>query len=297
MFKKLELCDKNVFDSFLTDYPFFIYDYSFTNLYLWKDLCGIEYNIIYDCLVIKVTNSEIGPCFMAPVSKEPLDDLALKKIVTFLASINSNPYLFVTIDTNFSERLKKIFKEELHIEADLDNFDYIYNGNKLKTLKGKKLSKKRNHYNKFKTSYNYELKSIDDQLTICDVLAFSDTWYNKKSNKTKELVYENNAIGNLLINKNALNLDALALYVDNKVVGFTIGEKVSKDMAIIHVEKCDIEYDGSYTFLNKNFIEMFYPDIPYINREEDMGLPGLRKAKLSYYPERLEKKYFASLKI
>jgi uncharacterized protein len=117
----------------------------------------------------------------------------------------------------------------------------------------------------------------------------------KKNSDDKYLYYELEGIKELCSNMKLLNLKALAVYVDDEISGFTIGEKMNEDTAIIHIEKGLPNIDGIYTFINKYFVENYLSDVKYINREQDLGLEGLRKAKKSYRPVKMGKKYCINL--
>ncbi|MTK14197.1 MAG: DUF2156 domain-containing protein, partial [Clostridiaceae bacterium] len=92
-------------------------------------------------------------------------------------------------------------------------------------------------------------------------------------------------------NNSILNFEGMVVFIDNKVSAFTIGEKVNKDMAIIHIEKADSDIRGLYNFINKTFVDAYFSDVPFINREQDLGIEGLRSAKESYIPIKLAKKF------
>ena len=153
----------------------------------------------------------------------------------------------------------------------------------------KKYHKKKNHYNSFINSYNYTIKSINDEKSILDCLNLLKKWHKNKNILCEELLCETKEITNLLYNLDFLNLKTIAVYVNNNLAGFSIGE-ILNDTAIIHIERCDIKYKGIYAFINREFINKEFRSTKYINREEDCGYPGLRKSKLSYHPINLLKK-------
>ena len=126
--------------------------------------------------------------------------------------------------------------------------------------------------------------------TIQDCIKTAKEWCNKSDCKGY-LLYESKAIEELLKNKASLDFEGMLVYVNDKLSAFTIGEKVTEDMAIIHIEKADTTINGLYTFINKSFVEANFSAVSLINREQDLGIEGLRKAKLSYQPIKLEPKY------
>ncbi|WP_195963857.1 phosphatidylglycerol lysyltransferase domain-containing protein, partial [Clostridium cuniculi] len=170
-----------------------------------------------------------------------------------------------------------------------DTFEYIYLTNDLLNLEGKKYHQKKNHYNSFINSYDYTVTSIDSEEKIKDCLKLLSNWHSKRTSLCEELQIETKEITDLLYNLNYLNLYSICVYVKKSLVGFSIGE-ILNDTAIIHVERCNIDYKGIYAFINREFIKREFSKTKYINRQEDCGCPGLRKSKLSYKPLYLLKK-------
>lgn len=117
----------------------------------------------------------------------------------------------------------------------------------------------------------------------------------KNDTKDKHLLYELQSIRDMCYNMDVLGLKGMGLYINGEIAGFSIGEKFSDNMAIIHIEKANKDLRGAYTFVNKAFVENYFSDIPIINREQDLGIEGLRKAKLSYSPLDFEKKYMVDI--
>ena len=164
--------------------------------------------------------------------------------------------------------------------------DYVYESEKLATLSGKKLHSKRNHVNKFKIVYadrwSYEPIS-EDNLEECVQTGLK--WRNENGCEEDE---EKNA--ELCVTLNSLRLfkelDLVggALRVDGKIIAFTIGEPLSEDTFVVHIEKALGEIEGAYTMINQQFVQHACMDYKYVNREEDTGSEGLRKAKRSYRP-------------
>ncbi|WP_207752944.1 DUF2156 domain-containing protein [Clostridium yunnanense] len=295
-FKTLELSDKDIFQKYLKDYKFSTYEYSYLTLYLWKNLFKVEFGFCQGALIIKKTEKHTGTYFMEPIG---YTNDNLRSIINELINIKKDDSnirtLFRDIEENFLIKLKELYGEELVIEEDEDNFDYIYETEKLATLSGKKLHSKKNKYNQFVKSYKYEIRDIRDEKVIEDCIAFETKWNIEKDQLDEQLVIEEQGVKEVLENLESLNAIGIAVYVDDEIVGFTIGEIVNDNMAIIHIEKGNIDYQGIYAFINRSFVSEYLGDIKYINREEDRGIPGLRKAKLAYQPIRLERKYIVNI--
>ncbi|MGY0374753.1 DUF2156 domain-containing protein [Clostridium sp. JNZ J1-5] len=294
-FKKLTLEDKELFKKYINPYKFLSCEYSFTTLYIWKDACEIQYAIYKDALIIKKKDFEGNYHFMQPLGYREED---LQDILEYLAQYkkeNNMDYVFKDLEEDFIEKVKALCAEEqyMYIEEDRDNFDYLYEAEKLIKLSGKKLHGKKNHYNFFVKEYNYEVKEIEEEV-IDDVIEAAEKWYVENNNDDKMLYYEMKSIEDLANNMSLFNLKGIAVYVDGKVAAFSLGEKLNDKLAVIHIEKGDMNYRGIYSFINKTFIDMCFSDVKIINREQDLGIEGLRKAKLSYHPIKLEKKFIVS---
>ncbi|MCM0649859.1 phosphatidylglycerol lysyltransferase domain-containing protein [Clostridium swellfunianum] len=288
-FKPLNLEDKITFDKYLKPYTFSTCEYSFTNLFIWRKGLDVQYCIINDVLIIKKMDFHGYYHFMQPIGYRKEN---LKEIIEVLMSYQKEHemnYLFKDAETSFVHDVKEIFGDKFIIEEDRDNSDYIYDSSKLSSLSGKKLHGKKNHYNNFIKNNTYHTELINEQ-NIEDCLKAACEWC-KQNDCKGYLKYELKAIQELLTNSNKLDFIGMAVYVNDILSAFTIGEKVNDDMAIIHIEKASANINGLYAFVNKTFVETCFSDIPFINREQDLGKEGLRKAKLSYYPVKLEPKY------
>jgi hypothetical protein len=295
-FKTLELSDKDIFEKYIKDYKFSTYEYSFLTLYLWKNLFKVEFGFFDEVLIIKKTESHTGTYFMEPIGyKEDNLKTVIDELLKIKQEDSNIKALFRDIEESFLIKLKELYGERITIEEDEDNYDYIYESEKLISLSGKKLHSKKNKYNQFIKTYDYEVKDIRDKAVIDDCIEFEAKWNLDKNNLDDQLVIEEQGIRSVLENLQVLNAIGMAVYVQGEIAGFTIGEIVNKEMAIVHIEKGDVSYQGIYAFINKTFVEQYLSEINYVNREEDRGVAGLRKAKLAYHPVRLERKYIVNI--
>jgi hypothetical protein len=296
IFKKLSLEDKNIVDKYIYPYKFLSCEYSFTSLYIWKDACDIQYTIYKEALILKKRDFDGNYHFMQPLgySKEDLGEI-IEKLKDYREE-NPMKYLFKDLEESFIEEFNILLNEknDFYIEEDRDNFDYLYEAKKLMTFSGKKLHSKKNHYNSFTKTYNYEVVEINDEKVINDVSDAAQKWYEETEEKDIKLYYELLAIKDIINNMNLLNLKGIAVYVDGKIAAFSIGESLSEELAVIHIEKGDKNINGIYSFIAKTFIDKCFNNSEIINREQDMGIDGLRKSKMSYYPLKLEKKFILS---
>lgn len=290
-FKPITIDDKIVFDKYLNKYNFNTCEYSFTSLIIWKEGCDVQYTIYDNALIIKKKDFNENYYFMQPLGYTASN---LKNIIKELLKYkeeHSMPYLFKDLEQTFLDELKEIYGDNIHIKADIDNFDYIYDSDKLINLSGKKLHSKKNHYNYFVKNYDYKVKDFSEPGVKDDIKKAAEIWYEENNKGDKHLFYELKGIKEIVENMDILNLNAMAVYVDNRIAAFTIGERVNNNMGIIHIEKGTSSIRGIYTFVNKTFVQNYLADVKYINREQDLGIPGLRKAKKSYHPIKMGEKY------
>lgn len=288
-FKPLDLEDKDLFDKYLKPYPFLTCEYSFTNLFIWRKGLDIQYAVINDAIIIKKKDFHNHYHFMQPIGYKKEN---LKEIVDTLIELKGEynlDFLFKDVETPFLEDLNSIYGDKFQIEEDRDNFDYIYESSKLISLSGKKLHSKKNHFNNFIKNNSYYTVPITQDI-ICDCMKAAREWC-EKNEADNYLLHELESIQELLKNRTKLDFIGMAVYVDNKLSAFTIGEKMNDNLAIIHIEKADAEINGLYAFINQSFVEQYFSDVPYINREQDLGIEGLRRAKTTYQPIKLEPKY------
>ena len=184
--------------------------------------------------------------------------------------------------------------EKYQVDEQEDARDYLYDGRAMRTLAGKKLHKKKNHLNAFRKEYEgrYEycrLCCSDSQ----DVWQFLDRWREQKGDDVEEhLDYEVEGIHEILHNCSTLNAHMGGVYIDGRLEAFSIGRfNTLENMALIHIEKANPAFRGLYQFINQQFLVHEFPDAALVNREDDLGLEGLRRAKMSYNPVGFARKY------
>lgn len=292
-FKALQLEDKELFDSYIKRCKFLTSEYSFISLFIWRKVFDTQYCIFKDTLIIKKKSKEFGSFFMQPIGYKDEDLIEIVETLIEYKKANNMEYLFRNVETPFLEELNRVSDNKFEIGIEENNFDYIYESENLINLSGRKFSSKRNHITRFVNNYNYRVEEINKN-NIPECISAAKQWC--LANNCDGLIsYETESIITMLNNYDILNFHGIVVYVDDKISAFTIGEKVSDEMAIIHVEKAFSEVHGLYPFINRTFVEKFFKDIKFINREDDMGIEGLRKAKQSYHPYKLEYKQTVNL--
>ncbi len=294
-FKILEKNDKPIFDKF---YQAGYYENAyacFTGLYMWRKLgntrWAIEDDIIYLC-------SEWHGKFSAfqPLCTREKIPTAITKIIEMFKECGQNEVRFVGLEKFFIEELAKYPDANFEISSDRNNSDYVYLAQDLINLSGRKFHGKKNHLNQFYKDYPHA-----EYLPItCEIIPqcreVLKNWYEMHENPDDIFVgQENKAIQEILDNFKDFKLKGGAILLGGKIVAFTFGEKLNSDTAVIHVEKADPTIRGAYTAINQNFIAHEWANMTYINREEDMGLEGLRQAKESYRPVKMIEKFSAKI--
>lgn len=292
--KKLEKKDKPIFDKFYLARYYESAQYTFTNLFMWREMLNLRW-AMEDEIIFTVTEWQGKSAVWQPIGAKEKMPHAIKKIIDEFGK----EFFFVGLEKNFVEDLENYPDAEFEIKSDRDNFDYVYLAEDLINLSGRKYHGKKNHLNSFRKDFpSAEYLPITSEI-IPKCRDELNRWYelHKKNNPEDPFIYyEQAAVHEILDNFDDFQLKGGAILLGGKVVAFTFGEPLNSDTAVIHVEKADPEVRGAYTAINQNFVAAEWKDMTYINREEDMGLEGLRQAKESYRPVKMIEKFNARLK-
>lgn len=289
-FRDIQLTDKPVFDRYFLTRRYEQSACTFTNLFMWRKWYNIYWAEVDGYLCIKAAYNEVD--YILPPFGDPQGYRAImEKLMSHFAE-TGHPFLMKAATPDVVELLEGFFPGKFQIIPDRDNFDYIYAAEDLIHLKGKNYHTKKNHLNSFKRLYSdYEYKPLTQELVL-DCINYATEWCVQNGcDKDPSLALERNAIQEALLNFEQLAFQGGVLYVNGKVVAFTMGEKLNADTAVIHVEKANFEMRGVYQAINQMFCAHAWSDMQFINREEDMGLDGIRKAKESYFPVKYIEKY------
>lgn len=256
-------------------------------LFLWKDYYKQEIAFFEDLAFIKLGREE--KVFLLPFGKD------IKKGVTILKEYckkENIPLCFLAAEGERLDAFNSIFSEEFSQTESRDDFEYLYLSEKLINLSGKAFHSKRNHISAFTKKNDWCYKSLSQEI-LPDIFKMSDEWLSLASDNPEQtsLISENKAIKELLPNFEALGIKGGGIYVDGKLIAFTFGSKINDKVFDVQVEKALPQFRSAYTLINNQFVKNELSSFKYINREDDMGIEGLRKAKLSYHPEILLKKY------
>ena len=293
-FRKLELKDKEIFQQYT--YGYINQEASFANIMMWNGgYFDAEYTICCDSLIINFSNLNGKNRFSMPYGKSENVLCAVESMCDYCKNIGID---YNVIDGNeaFCKMVEECGLYDIQYNQNRDYQEYVYLSERLATLSGKELHSKKNHVNKFRSLYNYKFVPMDTSVTD-ECIRLAGTWLDKKyEGNVKAYELELNSLITAMENFEYFNLIGGVLYVEDKIAAFTVGEERSSDTALIHIEKADINYKGAFAAVNCEFANMLSEKYKFLNREEDMGIEGLRKAKLSYKPEFLTDKYRCTIK-
>lgn len=256
---------------------------TFSNVYLWSRFYVVEFAIEEDILLFKCGEGE-HLFFDFPFCAKEKIRRGIELIRAYCEANGLPIRIGLVTPENFAV-LEELYPGEFEINYNRDSADYVYETEKLASLSGKKYHGKKNHVNKFlRTNPDWSYESItEDNLEECFQMALK--WRNLNGCEDDE---EKNAEICVTMNSlrlfKELDLRGGMLKVNGEVVAFTIGEPVSEDTMVVHIEKAFADLDGAYPMINQQFVQHEAMDYKYVNREEDLGEEGLRQAKLSYRP-------------
>lgn len=254
-------------------------NYTFANLVGWQFWFNTEVCVLKDAVVLRF-NINGERAYMVCTAREVSTDL----LMSLLDDSGGNLTLFGLEDLQAESLLLPKTDFEIAIEPRRNQFDYIYLRSDLSALHGGKLKAKRNHVNRFIAEYpNFVYQPlIPEFFDQCSLL--TDKWKEDRDSDDT-IVAERRAMETVFAHWDALDMIGGCIFIDGRMVAFTYGAAVTTDTIDVCVEKADRNVDGAFSIINQQFAEHLPDQFVYVNREEDMGLPGLRKAKMSYHPE------------
>ncbi len=271
VFRPVTLEDKTLFDSYLSRYPQETSEYSFATIFAWAELYHTLFAEYKEHLLISFRG--LQDCHLglaAPVGPHP--EKIMKEGITGFTK-----YCW--------ERIPDALKEKItcpvRFHEDRDNADYIYLLKDLRELPGRKYDGKRNFIRKCETLAP-EVKPLFPDM-ILDAIQIQEAWLAKKSHDPSA-TQESTALIKALENFDELHLSGIGVFIEGRLAGFAVGEELNPTTFVEHYEKADGSYSGIYPFLLRAFARSLPEKYLYLNREEDLGIPGLRKAKMSWHP-------------
>jgi len=294
-FKEININSKKELDPYFDIVDYEACEYCFATLYLWQHVYKTRYYIGEDFAVIMAENEGNTFSILPLATKEKLPEV-IDFVVKYFTK-EGKKVCFRGVTKEVVQVLNENYLEQFEYTEERDLFDYVYDGESLRTLAGRKNQKKRNHINAFlkdyEGRYEYRLLNEDD---FEDCLNLLKEWMiNKEEHNEFDEGMDDESIGIKKIFDNyeylKERLKIAGIYIDGKLEAFTMGELINSNMALIHIEKANPNIRGLYPYINQQFILNEFENVEFVNREEDLGIPGLRKAKLSYHPIKFVEKY------
>lgn len=292
-FKPVQAEDIDKLTPFFGKRPNKTCDSVFLDSFIWREYYNVRY-AVSDGKAIQWLMTMDGEDHSAmPICAE--EDLShyFYEMVEYFNTVLHKPFKIYLADEEAVQALG-LDPEKFEVTEQEDLKDYLYDGDAMRKLSGRKLHKKKNLVNSFMKNYDgrYEYRRLccSDRL---DVWNFLDHWREQKGENVEEhLDYEVEGIHEILKNCRSLSVRMGGIYIDGKLEAFSIGSYNDYEkMAVIHIEKANPEFNGLYQFINQQFLIHEFPDAELINREDDLGLEGLRQAKMSYNPIGFARKY------
>lgn len=293
IFNSFHIQNKALFQQYLQDGGR-VCEHAFANLFAWQLGFGNRWTVCHDRLIVRSSTDAPGE----PKKYMLLPDVRTPHLPEIIRQIQEDadeyPFCLARMSEEDKHYLECLFPDRFMFDNHRDDMDYVYDAQVFKTFKGRKLAAKRNHVNKFKSLYQYHYEELTPDL-FEGCLRLERQWRAEQHDDTDLLEAEERAIRNFFAHYRDLDLIGGALYVEGTLAAFTFGSPINNNTFDIHIEKADVRYEGVFPMMSHLFAQQLPTQYQYVNREEDLGLPGLRQSKLSYHPLRLEPKFSARL--
>lgn len=269
-------------------------EYSFVNLNIW----GRQRVAFLDGFMVLFSQYDRMSIYPFPLGSgdiKPVLDAIIRD-----ARERGIPFRLSSMTQEHCALVEQLYPGQFHFHVGRDNFDYVYRIGDLASLSGKRYQSKRNFANRFQLNHPEARLIPLDSSTLDIARGLVKAWCDAKRESDPDLDFhlEQVALERAFSQWDALQLEGLLLMEGEQCLAMTVGSRLSENTFDIHFEKALDGVDGAYAFINRSFaryLQEKYPEVEYLNREDDMGIPGLRKAKLSYHPDHLVEKYWARL--
>ena len=254
-------------------------NYTFANLVGWQFWYDTEVCVLENAVVLRYT-FDGQRSYMVCISEA----LSLELIEALFDDNNGDLTLMGLEDSQVAQLSMVKGQWSISVEPDRDQYDYIYRRTDLETLHGRHLDAKRNHIRRFRAEHpDFEYRPLTPE-SFDECRRLTEIWQEGKDT-SDTIDVEKQVMETIFSNWDALGMTGGSIFVDGRMVAFTYGSAVTIDTLDVCVEKADRHVEGAFAIINQQFAEHLPEQYIYLNREEDMGIPGLRQAKLSYHPE------------
>jgi len=292
-FQDITIKDKEWIDPLLKLSPRGSLEYNFTTTFVWRNIYGFQAARMDDYFLLRA--GTCNPSYLFPAGTGPLDPVI--RALQEDARQAGVPLTFNTVLPDGKAMLEAFYPGKFAFEFWRDGADYLYETQALATLAGKKLGAKRNHIHRFlENNPDWQYEPLT-QRNLNEARIMNTAWCIQNGcAEDMAISDEYCAVESAIRHFDELGLSGGLIRAGGKVIAFSIGDPLSDDTFIVHFEKAYSEIQGAYPMINQQFVLHHCMDYPFVNREEDAGVEGLRRAKLSYNPLRLVEKYTATLK-
>lgn len=264
--------------------------FALSNIFYWNFKCKLKFAIVDEVLVYRCLRE--GSAGYSPV-EFPEDLVRFVETLEADAQANHTTMHLHNLTEAMIARLEETFPGRYEYDNSRDESDYVYEVKGLATLAGTKYHKKKNHVNKFKKTFEFTYEEVCSE-NIEECRTMKDLWKETRtSDDMASLEKEVAILDKALDHYTEFGFTGGLIRIDGEVKAFTFGEAVGEDTFVSHFEKAFDDIPGLYQAINQQFAEHSLSDFTYVNREEDMGIEGLRKAKTSYQPVMMIDKYSA----
>ena len=290
LFEPLTMERQPEYDAILSTCPQLTSDYAFANIWGWAEHYGMEWAFANGLVWLRQTAPE--PLYWAPIGPWANYQWASCDLIRETGR-------FTRVPEQLAGIWREAFGDDIELVENRDHWDYVYDVEELIELRGNKFHKKKNLLKQFQKKYDFEYTPMGPECVeeVLDMQAEWYKWYEEDNEASEALHAENVAITRVLHNIDRIpTLMGGTIRVESKVVAYTVAEPIGRDMLVIHFEKGDTRFKGIYQAINQMFLEQSARQYKLVNREQDLGEPGLRKAKESYNPVEFLKKYEATIK-
>jgi len=304
---RITLEDRELLDAFLNSFDYKTSGLSYTSLFMWREINTISWRQVGDHLCITGADNldpALDDTFMFPplTRTGAYDPESLRRTILEARELfesKNRPFIMKLVPFHMLEILSEAIPRGFFFEADRSNFDYIYDTKDLIELSGRAYHSKKNHLNYFRTNYDYEYGRMTPEMTD-EAMEFIREFNERKALEDPHerllLEFEERAMRDVFLNLDKVGYLSGIIRIGGRIEAISIGGKLGSRTVTVHVEKANTEYRGLYQAINNEFCKAMATGVKRVNREEDMGIPGLRKAKLSYKPVKFVEKYIVTLK-
>jgi hypothetical protein len=290
----IELGDQELLTGLFRELPPEQSELTFTNLFIWRDAHGLRVTEVENAIAIFSWRADPEDSFVFPPLGDGANGETARRCLEHLAAHGHSAVMARATDRDVA-RLG-IEETDFVIDPDRKNWDYVYPVADLIGLHGNRYHKKRNHIEQFVRQYEFVYRPLTPGLIpACQEL--QDGWCDEKHcDLVTTLRAEARAVKETLQNFSRLGVTGACIEVDGAVEAFALGERLNSDTVVIHIEKANAAFHGLYQVINQQFLEHEWSTVEYVNREQDMGVSGLRRAKQSYHPHHMVAKHAVRLR-